>query len=128
PQDKLLKMLDTAMVDMVNLCGVDINEAVNDSYTANLLPYVAGLGPRKATSVLKAINVNGGTVHTREELVGDPDKNKLPVVGPRVWNNCASFLYIEYDNTDPTSDPLDHTRVHPEDYELGRKMAADALE
>lgn len=128
PQDKLLKMLETAMVDMVNLCGVDINEAVNDSYTANLLPYVAGLGPRKATSVLKAINVNGGTVHTREELVGDPDKNKLPVVGPRVWNNCASFLYIEYDNTDPGSDPLDHTRVHPEDYELGRKMAADALE
>ena len=128
PQDKLLKTLETAMVDMVNLCGVDINEAVNDAYTANLLPYVAGLGPRKATSVLKAINANGGTVHTREELVGDPDKNKLPVVGPRVWNNCASFLYIEYDNTDPTSDPLDHTRVHPEDYELGRKMAADALE
>lgn len=128
PQDKLHKMLDTAMVDMVNLCGVDINEAVNDPYTANLLPYVAGLGPRKATSVLKAINANGGTVHTREELVGDPDKNKLPVVGPRVWNNCASFLYIEYDNTDSTSDPLDHTRVHPEDYELGRKMAADALE
>ena len=26
------------------------------------------------------------------------------------------------------SDPLDNTRVHPEDYELGRKMAADALE
>lgn len=128
PQDKLLKVLETAMVDMVNLCGVDINEAVNDPYTANLLPYVAGLGPRKATSVLKAINANGGTVHTREELVGDPDKKKLPVVGPRVWNNCASFLYIEYDMTDPTSDPLDHTRVHPEDYELGRKMAADALE
>ncbi|KAI0597315.1 SH2 domain-containing protein [Biscogniauxia sp. FL1348] len=128
PQEKLLKHLETAMVDMVNLCGVDINEAVSDAYTANLLPYVAGLGPRKATSVIKAINTNGGVVNSRDELVGDPDNNKLPVVGPRVWNNCASFLYIEYDATNPASEPLDNTRVHPEDYELGRKMAADALE
>lgn len=58
PQEKILKQLETAMVDMVNLCGVDINEAVGDIYTANLLPYVCGLGPRKATSVLKAINAN----------------------------------------------------------------------
>jgi transcription elongation factor SPT6 len=128
PEEKLRKQLETAMVDMVNLCGVDINEAVSDTYTANLLPYICGLGPRKATSVIKAINVNGGVVNTRDELVGDPDSGKLPVVGPLVWNNCASFLSIEYDPTMPTSDYLDNTRVHPEDYELGRKMAADALE
>ena len=128
PQEKVLKQLETAMVDMVNLCGVDINEAVSDSYTANLLPYVCGLGPRKATQVLKAVNLNGGVVSTRAELVGDADQHRLPAVGPRVWNNCASFLYIEFDVSEPESDYLDNTRVHPEDYELGRKMAADALE
>jgi transcription elongation factor SPT6 len=128
PEDKLRKQLDTAMVDMVNLCGVDINEVIGDSYSANLLPYICGLGPRKATAVIKTINANGGLVNTRDELVGDPDSGKLPVVGPRVWNNCASFLSIEYDSSTPTSDYLDGTRVHPEDYELGRKMAADALE
>ncbi|PVH85364.1 transcription elongation factor Spt6 [Cadophora sp. DSE1049] len=128
PEDKLRKQLETAMVDMVNLCGVDINEAIADSYTATLLPFVCGLGPRKATAVLKTINANGGIVNTRDELVGDPDSGKLPVVGPRVWNNCASFLSIEYDSSNQTSDYLDNTRVHPEDYELGRKMAADALE
>lgn len=128
PEDKLRKQLETAMVDMVNLCGVDINEAIGDPYTANLLPFICGLGPRKATSVLKAIHANGGVVTTRDELVGDPDSGKFPVVGPRVWNNCASFLFIEYDQSSPTSDYLDNTRVHPEDYELGRKMAADALE
>lgn len=128
PVDKLRKQLDTAMVDMVNLCGVDINEAIGDPYTATLLPYVCGLGPRKASAVLKTINQNGGIVNTRDELVGDPDSHKLPVVGPRVWNNCASFLSIEYDSSNPMSDYLDNTRVHPEDYELGRKMAADALE
>lgn len=127
PQDKLYKQLESAMVDMVNLVGVDINEAISDNYTANLLPYVAGLGPRKATAVIKGINANGGVVNSRDELVGDPDSGKIPVMGPRVWNNCASFLFIEYDTTNPNSDPLDNTRIHPEDYDLARKVAADAL-
>ncbi|KAL2132805.1 hypothetical protein VTI74DRAFT_3355 [Chaetomium olivicolor] len=127
PQDKLYKHLETAMVDIVNLCGVDINEAMGDPYTANLLPYVAGLGPRKAQLLIKGINANGGVVTTRDELVGDPERHKIPVLGPRVWNNCASFLYIEHDSTNPDSDPLDNTRIHPEDYDLARKVAADAL-
>ena len=127
PQDKLYKHLETAMVDIVNLCGVDINEAMGDSYTAHLLPYVAGLGPRKATLLVKGINANGGVVGSRDELVGDPERHKVPVLGPRVWNNCASFLFIEYDTTNADSDPLDNTRIHPEDYDLARKVAADAL-
>ncbi|KAK0614146.1 SH2 domain-containing protein [Immersiella caudata] len=127
PQDKLYKHLETAMVDMVNLVGVDINDAVGDAYTACLLPYVAGLGPRKASLLIKGINANGGVVTSRDELVGDPERHKLPVLGPRVWNNCASFLFIEYDTTNPESDPLDNTRIHPEDYDLARKVAADAL-
>ena len=128
PQDKLFKYLETAMVDMVNLTGVEINDAVNDQYTANLLPYVCGLGPRKAAYMLKVINQNGGEVTTREELVGDVDRNKRQAVGPKVWTNCASFLYINYDESDPTYDYLDNTRIHPEDYDIARKMAADALE
>ncbi|KAK3309161.1 SH2 domain-containing protein [Chaetomium strumarium] len=127
PQEKLYKHLETAMVDIVNLCGVDINEAMSDPYTANLLPYVAGLGPRKAQLLIKGINANGGVVSSRDELVGDPERHKIPVLGPRVWNNCASFLYIEHDSTNPDSDPLDNTRIHPEDYDLARKVAADAL-
>lgn len=127
PQDKLLRHLETAMVDVVNLVGVDINEAMGNPYTANLLPYISGLGPRKATLLVKGINANGGSVNSRDELVGDPSRHKLPVLGPLVWNNAASFLYVEYDNTNPESDPLDNTRIHPEDYDLARKVAADAL-
>ena len=113
---------------MVNLCGVEINDAISDLYTANLLPYISGLGPRKAAQLIKVVNLNGGVVTTRAELVGDPDRNILPAVGPRVWSNCASFLYIEFDSSEAEADYLDSTRVHPEDYDLGRKMAADALE
>ncbi|KAF2485073.1 transcription elongation factor SPT6 [Neohortaea acidophila] len=128
PEDKLLKYLETAMVDMVNLVGVEINDAVNDPYTANLLPYICGLGPRKAAYMLKIINQNGGEIITREELVGDVDQGKRQAVGPKVWTNCSSFLYISYDDNEIGADYLDNTRIHPEDYDIARKMAADALE
>ena len=128
PQEKIMKALETSMVDMVNLCGVDVNEAVSDLYTANLLPYVCGLGPRKAAQLIKVINVNGGIVSARSELVGDTDRNILAAVGAKVFNNCASFLFIDFDSSEADADYLDNTRVHPEDYDLGRKMAADALE
>lgn len=128
PQEKIVKQLETAMVDMVNLCGVNINDAVSDNYESNLLQYVCGLGPRKASLVTKVVNLNGGEIMTRAELVADPDQGRLGAVGARVWNNCASFLYIEFESSEPEADYLDNTRVHPEDYDLGRKMAADALE
>jgi len=130
PEERVLKALETAIVDMVNLCGVDINAAISDSYVANLLPYISGLGPRKANQLIKVVNLNGGIVAARTELVGvgEKDRNLLPAVGPRVWSNCASFLYVDYESSEAEADYLDGTRVHPEDYDLGRKMAADALE
>jgi len=51
--------------------------------------------------------------------------------------NAAGFLRIRQDSdyrsirkqdASEVGDPLDDTRVHPEDYELARKMATDALE
>lgn len=129
PQEKVLKHLEMAMIETVNLVGVDINEAVSDTYTANLLQYVSGLGPRKAAHLLKVININGGDVNTRDELVGDPDRNKRPAVsGGKIFENCASFLFITYDDAEPDSDYLDNTRVHPEDYETARKIVADTLD
>ncbi|KAJ5110787.1 hypothetical protein N7532_001322 [Penicillium argentinense] len=125
-QDLLQKQFDTALVDMVNLVGVDLNEAVNDPATASLLPYVCGLGPRKAAHLLKIINMNGGSVNNRVELLGV--NAQYPAMGVKVWNNCASFVFIDFENADPDADPLDNTRVHPEDYDIARKMAADALE
>lgn len=58
PQDKLKRQLESAMVDIVNVVGVHLNEATKDARVASLLPFVAGLGPRKASSLLKIININ----------------------------------------------------------------------
>ncbi|CAO2650067.1 Nn.00g013590.m01.CDS01 [Neocucurbitaria sp. VM-36] len=130
PQDKLLERLDTAMVDMVNLVGIDLPETYDDGYMSKLLPYVCGLGPRKADRLVKAIQANGDEILSRFDLLGVSENNSRDLkaaMGPKVFQNCASFLYIPYDSTEESSDYLDYTRVHPEDYDLARKMVADAL-
>jgi transcription elongation factor SPT6 len=55
PRDKLLTSFEHILVDVVNKVGVNINRAVGDSYYRSLLPFVAGLGPRKADALVQKI-------------------------------------------------------------------------
>lgn len=127
PQDKLMNHLESAMVDIVNFVGVDINEAIKNEYVGNLLPYLCGLGPRKASAVLQAINRNGGQITYRTELI-ENSEGMVQVMSPVVFANCASSLQLMYDPAEQTSNYLDSTRIHPEDYDLAKKMVADALD
>ena len=61
-------------------------------------------------------------------MLGDAEGGYLMAMGAKVWVNCAAFFDIDADDSEQDQDPLDHTRIHPEDYELARKMATDALE
>ncbi|CAE6448974.1 unnamed protein product [Rhizoctonia solani] len=133
PKDKLLVALERAIVNIVNNVGVDINRAVNDPYHRTLLPYVAGLGPRKAEALIKKLGQNGGTVVNRSNFI------KQNLVPTQIFINCCGFLYIPQDpdskeitrvrdHYEDVADPLDETRIHYEDYDLARKMALDALE
>ncbi|KAI0647073.1 transcription elongation factor Spt6 [Trametes meyenii] len=133
PKDKLLTALERVLVDIVNKVGVDINRAVTDSYYQHLLRYVCGLGPRKAQVLVKKIASMGGNLVNRDQFI----KNGL--LTTKIFLNAAGFLRIIQDSEPKPSknrhgeeidvpDPLDNTRVHPEDYELARKMATDALE
>ena len=126
PQDRVLHQLETVLVDIVNLVGVDLNEAVRDLSIANLLPYVSGLGHRKAAYMLKIINLSGGEVTSRADLLGATWEHAA--VGAKCWNNAASTLYVRFDASEKDMEYLDNTRIHPEDYRIARKMAADALE
>lgn len=128
PADKILKYLEMAMVDTVNLVGIDINEVTQDSATANLLQYVSGLGPRKAQQVVRVLNLNGREVVNRVELLGDPDRGIRAAVSAKIFENCASFLWIRFEDTEPDANFLDNTRIHPEDYDTAQKIAADALD
>ncbi|OAV88590.1 hypothetical protein PTTG_01510 [Puccinia triticina 1-1 BBBD Race 1] len=129
PKETLQLYLERALVNIVNAVGVDINRAVNDPYYQCLLQYVCGLGPRKAQKLIKSINASPkieGTLSLRNELITEN------LVTKNIFYNCAGFLRINQDDLRPnrTIDPdiLDDTRIHPEDYDVARKMAADAQE
>jgi transcription elongation factor SPT6 len=108
--------------------GVDINLAAQFPHRASTLQFVSGLGPRKAQAMLIKISNQGGRLDSRPDLI----QNAL--CGANVYMNCASFIRIRHYHCvkrrrgDAMYDVLDDTRIHPEDYELARKMAADALD
>ena len=73
----------------------------------------------------------GGTLSNRDQFI------KGGLLTTKIFLNAAGFLRVlqQRDLThsgkyqdDTAPDPLDDTRIHPEDYELARKMATDALE
>lgn len=126
--DTILDVYETVFVDIVNMVGVEINEALRDSYVAQMLQYVAGLGPRKASGLLRNIAMSPGTLPSRSALITYELSTRT------IFLNCAAFLIIPYDDgisvreRDASVDLLDATRIHPEDYTLACKMAADALD
>lgn len=123
-EDRFFEAIDSTLVDFVNLVGVDINEAIRDAYVARMLPYIAGLGPRKASGLTHKIQ-SRGYLGTRLDLITEK------LCGKNVFMNVASFLRLPYDKRSvrhEETELLDATRIHIEDYELAKKMAADALE
>lgn len=126
-REAVLEAVELVFVDMVNLVGVEINEVVSDSQAVVLLNYVAGLGPRKALGLVKNIHLKlGGSVAARSDLV------EHELTAANIFVNCSSFLNIPHEDgvlvRDTNIELLDATRIHPEDYDLARKMAADALD
>jgi transcription elongation factor SPT6 len=110
--------------------GVDVNLAVMYPHKAHTLQFVCGLGPRKAPTMLNKISriSNGGRLESREMLV------KKGICSKQIFMNSASFLRIKAvhfqrrQGEESLLDVLDDTRIHPEDYGLARKMAADSIE
>lgn len=57
------------------------------------------------------------------------------ICGSQIFLNCSSFLRVRKEHflsrrryDDQLWDVLDDTRIHPENYDLARKMASDAIE
>ncbi|KAJ2719166.1 Transcription elongation factor spt6 [Coemansia sp. Benny D115] len=116
-QAALLVVVERAFVSVVNKVGVDVNAVAAHPHLAHTLQYVAGLGPRKAQGLISRIGGSDRALETRSDLV------MRGLLARTVFINCASFLRVR-----PHVDILDETRIHPEDYDLARKMALDALD
>eukprot|EP00158_Paraphelidium_tribonemae_P009953 Partr_v1_DN29013_c0_g1_i1_m58653 putative Transcription elongation factor len=126
PKDKLYTALERKFCAVVNEVGVDINKSLTVANGTSLFPFVCGLGARKAGGLVSKIKSRGGIVETRNDFVRELGMGKV------IFMNCASFFRIDQrglrGNRRLVIDVLDSTRIHPEDYMLARKMAADALD
>ena len=129
-QERLLQHLERGLVNSVCVMGIEINSCVADPYQRCMLPFIAGLGPRKADALINGVNKNGS-------LVNRLAFSDLGLFGPTILENAAGFLSIQNDldglrleveNPQDQPDPLDLTRIHPEDYEFAQKMCQDALD
>ena len=104
-QQKLADQLDEVVSSVVNNVGVNLNTA---SYM--LLKYVSGINISTAKKIVAYRDTNG-KIKSREDL-----KN-VPGLGPKAFEQCAGFLKIA-----ESSDPLDNTWVHPENYDAAREV------
>ncbi|CAH8498368.1 unnamed protein product [Heterobilharzia americana] len=126
PRDMLLRALEIEFINRVNEVGVDVNRCLSHPHTSGVIQFISGLGPRKGLHMLKILKHKKTHLTNRMQLV------TMIEFGPRVVINCAGFIKIDTasvrDLDADDVDLLDSTRVHPESYDLAKKMAVDALE
>jgi uncharacterized protein len=104
-QRRLAQALDAVVEDAVNAVGVDLNMA-----SAPLLARVAGVGPSLANAIVTHRDAQGRFA-SRKALL------KVPGLGPKAFEQCAGFLRLR-----DSSEPLDATSVHPEAYDVARRI------
>ncbi len=106
-QRRLTQALDAVVEDAVNAVGVDLNIA-----SAPLLARVAGLGASLAQAIVIHRDTKGAFPNRKALL-------KVAGLGPKAFEQCAGFLRLR-----ESSEPLDATAVHPEAYDVARRIVA----
>ena len=102
---RLTEVLDGVIEDSVNSVGVDLNTA---SYS--LLEHVSGISKTVAKNIVTYREENGAFT-SRAQL------KKVKRLGPSAFVQCAGFMRIA-----DGKNPLDNTGVHPESYDVCKKM------
>lgn len=105
-QKKLDESLTGVVEECVNSVGIDLNTA-----SFSLLGYISGISKPIAKNIV-SYREEHGKFKNRAELL------KVPKLGPKAYEQCAGFLRI----TDG-DEMLDRTAVHPESYEVARKVS-----
>lgn len=106
-QSRLGRSLGEVVEDAVNAVGVELNTA-----SAPLLAAVSGLSAGLAGAIVAHRDANG-PFKTRKDLL------KVARLGPKAFEQAAGFLRIR-----GGAEPLDASSVHPEAYDVARKIVA----
>jgi len=108
-QVQLSRQLDSVVEDCVNAVGVDVNTA-----SAPLLTRVSGLSQRIADNIV-SLRDSQGKFQDRKALL------KVTGLGNKTYEQAAGFMRIMDGNN-----PLDASAVHPEAYDVVKKIAASS--
>ncbi len=104
-QKKLSEALLGVVESAVNKVGVNLNTA-----SPSLLSYVSGISSSVATNIV-TYREEKGKFKERKELL------KVSKLGPKAYKQCAGFLKVI-----DGKNPLDNTSVHPESYDITKKL------
>ncbi|MCL2116151.1 MAG: helix-hairpin-helix domain-containing protein [Methanobrevibacter sp.] len=104
-QEKLNESLANIIEKVVNNVGVDLNTA-----SISLLNYVSGIDSAIATDIVRYREDNG-LFKSRDELL------KLDSIDSEIFKQSAGFLKVY-----SSDNPLDQTSIHPESYEVAKKL------
>jgi uncharacterized protein len=104
-QKRLSDTLDEVVGSVVNNVGVNLNTASH-----SLLKYVSGINAGLAKKIVRYREEKGAIV-ARDQL------KEIPGLGDKSFEQCAGFLKIP-----ESSNPLDNTWVHPENYALAEEL------
>ncbi len=105
-QTALQKSLEDVVISCVNNVGVEVNTA-----SKQLLSHVSGVGTTLAKNIVEYREENGPFA-SRVAL------KKVPRFGDKAFEQAAGFLRIQ-----DAKNPLDNSAVHPESYDIVKKMA-----
>lgn len=107
-QPLLKRKLEEVVESCVNRVGVELNTA-----SAELLKYVAGIGPSMAKKIV-AYREQNGNFQARAQLL------KVSGLGPKTFQQAAGFIRVR-----ESANPLDGSAVHPEQYGVVEQIASD---
>ena len=102
--------------------GIDLNMAASISWRSSCLPFIPGLGYRKAASLIKMIVKSGGAIEERNDIL------EAGLLGAKVYHNAAPYLKIRASSDAARSlgiNLIDNTRIHPDDYDLAMNLSKE---
>ena len=105
PPKELSQRLNEATDKVVNRVGADLNTS-----SVELLTHISGLNKAIANEIVNYRNKNG-RFNNRQELLN------VKKLGEKAFEQCAGFLRII-----DGDEVLDSTSIHPESYEIARKI------
>lgn len=126
-QSKLAEGLEEVNIQVVNDIGIDINMVVDHEHLHCLIPFLSGMGPRKAKDLVSKIKSLGRKIWTRAEIF----KQNL-LGGQCCYVSAIPFIKVKIPEDDISAgckqslDLRDQTRIHIEYYDLALTIASDA--